>query len=283
MSSSSVAAISSRRSVIAWHARVPMERTHVNEPEKPAKIPGKESTAPPLKKRFYTHATVEPEVQTAGLFAIKLDGRGVKTPKKATLAVPGRAFADAIADEWNTQGEHIDPRTMPLTRLANTVIDGVQGHEEDVRADILKFAGSDLLCYRAERPETLVTRQTEAWDPVLGWAAKTLGARMVLGEGVMPVPQSQECINAVAAALAPADAYRLAALHVITTLTGSVLLALAHLDGYLSAEETWERAHVDDDWQAEQWGEDAEAVARRRRRWSEMQAASRMMQLINRL
>ncbi len=258
-----------------------VERFDVSETEKQAKTPGKEPATPPLKKRFYAEATVEPEAGTPGLFAIKLDGRGVRTPKKATLAVPSRPLADAIAAEWNAQGASIDPRTMPLTRLANTVIDGVQGHEDEVRADILRYAGNDLLCYRAEQPKALVDRQALAWDDVLDWARNKLGAQMVLGEGVMPVTQPRKAVDAIAAALAPIDAYRLAALHVVTTLTGSVLLALAHLKGLITAEEAWARAHVDEDWQAEQWGEDAEAVARRRRRWSEMEAASRMVRLLN--
>ena len=178
------------------------------------------------------------------------------------------------------QGTHIDPSSMPLTRLANSAIDGVTQREAEVRADIAKYAGSDLLCYRAEGPEALQRRQAEVWDPILRWAEQELGARFAISTGLMPVAQPDAAKAAVARALEAYDGFALAALHVITTLTGSVLLALAHARGRLSAEEAWAAAHVDEDWQISKWGEDAEAKARRERRWAEMQAASRMLGLL---
>ena len=178
-----------------------------------------------LPKRFYTSVSVE--AKGPGDYHIRLDGRAVRTPAKAELAVPTEALAQAIAEEWRAQGTHIDPSSMPLTRLANSAIDGVTRREAEVRADIAKYAGSDLLCYRAEGPEALQRRQAEVWDPILRWAEQELGARFAIGTGLMPVAQPDAAKAAVARALEDYDGFALAALHVITTLTGSVLLALA--------------------------------------------------------
>jgi chaperone required for assembly of F1-ATPase len=167
---------------------------------------------------------------------------------------------------------------MPLTRLANSAIDGVRGREAEVRADIVKYAAGDLLCYRASEPEALARRQSELWDPILAWSRETLAAPFAAAQGIMPVAQTDAATQAVARALVGYDPFALCAVHVMTTLMGSALLALAHARGRLSAEAAWAAAHVDEDWQIGTWGEDAEAAARRRRRWSEMQAASRMLQ-----
>ena len=231
-----------------------------------------------LPKRFYKSAGVAE--QGPGKHGVRLDGRAVRTPAKAELAVPSAALAQAIAAEWDAQGEHIDPSSMPLTRLANSAIDGVAQREAEVRADIAKYAGSDLLCYRAEAPDELAQQQAAAWDPVLRWAHEQLGARFATRAGLMPVAQPDAAKAAVARALEAYDGFALAALHVMTTLTGSVLLALAHAQGRLTAEEAWAAAHVDEDWQISRWGEDAEAQVRRARRWSDMQAASRMLALL---
>lgn len=251
----------------------------MSEPGKNDKLPGKESLKPSLPKRFYKSAAWQPIEDGSG-FAVTLDGRPVRTPSKAKLAVPNQALAEAIAEEWEAQREHIDPATMPLTRYANSVIDGVIPREADVRADILKYAGSDLLCYRAEGPSELVNRQRKAWDPILSWARKAMNARLVLTEGVMPVTQPDYALAGIADALKELDAWGLAGAHTITTLTGSVLLALAHAKGELSADDLWQAAHVDEDWQIEQWGEDAEATERRHFRRGELNAASRLLALI---
>jgi chaperone required for assembly of F1-ATPase len=204
----------------------------------------------------------------------------MRTPAERPFAVPTRALAEAIAGEWKAQGERIDPATMPLTRLANSALDGVAGREIDVRAEIVEYAGSDLLCYRASEPAGLVERQALLWDPVLAWARDALGARFQVATGLMPVAQSERARSTIAGALGGLDAFNLAALHVMTTLTGSALLALAHARGRLTVDGAWAAAHVDEDWQISQWGEDAEAAARRRRRWAEMQAASRVLVLL---
>lgn len=241
------------------------------------KTPGREQLRP-LPKRFYKAASVSP---SGGSFRILLDDRPVRTPKKAALALPTRALAEAIAAEWAAQGERIDPATMPLTKLANTVLDGVVGREGDLRADIGKYASSDLVCYRAGEPEGLIALQAQHWDPVLDWARTALGARFILAQGLMPVSQSQKALNAISAVISDLDPYRLAALHVMTTLTGSALIALAVLKGQLSPEAAWDAAHVDEDWQISQWGEDAEATARRARRRAELEAAFRLLSLVS--
>jgi chaperone required for assembly of F1-ATPase len=204
----------------------------------------------------------------------------MRTPAKGVLAVPSRALAEAIAAEWEAQRDRIDPAAMPLTRLVNSALDGVRGREGEVRAEIAKYAASDLVCYRASEPEELARRQAELWDPVLAWSRGTLGADFRTAEGLMPVAQPEAVHAAVARELAGEGALRLAALHVMTTLMGSALLALAHARGAVSAEAAWSAAHVDEDWQIARWGEDADAAARRQRRWAEMQAASRMLALL---
>ncbi len=253
------------------------------------KTPGRQ--ARPLSRRFYKSVTIEaaapptpdPSPQGGGetysAYRVLLDGKAMRTPAKAMFAVPTRALAEAIAAEWEAQREHIDPAVMPLTRLANSGLDGVRGREAAVRDDIVKYAASDLVCYRAPQPEPLVRRQAELWDPILAWSRDALGASFVVADGIMPVAQPKAATAAVERALAGRDAFALTALHVMTTLTGSAMLALAHARGRLSAEEAWAAAHVDEDWQISQWGEDAEAKARRERRWLEMQAASRLLAL----
>jgi chaperone required for assembly of F1-ATPase len=180
-----------------------------------------------------------------------------------------------VAEEWERQRDTIDPADMPLTRLLNSAIDGVAHTMAETRADILSYAGSDLLCYRAEEPDTLVARQARGHDPVLRWAAESLGARFNLTNGVMHVAQPPEAMAAVGAELgAYDDPVAVAALSVMTTLTGSALLALAVGRGFLPPEAAWEAALVDEDFQAERWGADAEAVARRQARWREFEAAA---------
>jgi chaperone required for assembly of F1-ATPase len=228
-------------------------------------------------KRFYRDVMVEKDGAGAML---KLDGKPVRTPGKALLALPTHALAEAVAEEWRAQQDRIDPRTMPLTRLANSVIDGVKGREAAVIDDILAHAGSDLLCYRAQGPRGLVESQAKHWDPVLAWARETLGAPLMLAEGVMHVTQPDGSLARLEERLAGRDAFGLAALHVMTQLSGSALLAVAVALGRLTPEEAWQAAHVDEDFQVGQWGEDAEAAERRKRRWADFAAAARMLRLV---
>lgn len=229
----------------------------------------------PLPKRFYNEVTV---AETPDGLAIHLDGRPVRTPAKALLALPTEAAARLVADEFAAQGEHIDPVSMPVMRLANTAIDGVAADVQAVIEDILRFASSDLVCYRADAPEGLVARQQQAWDPVIDWARQQLGARLYLAEGVMHVEQPREAIGAIGIHLRQrGEPLRLAAIHVMTTLTGSALLALAVESGEIDTETAWTAAHVDEDWNIEQWGEDAEAAARRSLRKRDMMAAANLI------
>jgi chaperone required for assembly of F1-ATPase len=231
-------------------------------------------------KRFYRTVSVD---GAALAYRVLLDGKPIRTPARRELALPTRALAEAVAAEWEAQGEHVDPAAMPLTRLVNSALDGVAGREAEVRAEIARYAASDLLCYRAEGPAELVRRQGEAWDPVLAWTHEALGARLVVGQGIVAVTQPPPAVAVIEKALAPLDAFALAAHHVMTTLTGSALLALARGRGHLTAEAAWAAAHVDEDWQISQWGWDAEAKSRRDRRWGEMQAASRLLALLARV
>ena len=215
-----------------------------------------------------------------GAFALLLDGRPARTPARRPLAVPTRALGEALAAEWQAQGAEIDPSSMPLTRLVNSAIDGVADRREAVIDDLVRYAGSDLLCYRAGEPERLVAAQGAAWDPVLAWAREALGARFRLAEGVMHVEQprrrSPPCAEGSSGCHSP---FALAALHAMTTLTGSVLLALAHADGAIDAGAAWEAAHVDERHQESLWGEDEEAGRRRARREAEFRAASDLYRL----
>ena len=228
---------------------------------------------PPLPRRFYRDVGIE---ESKNGFRVVLDGRPVRTPARGFLLAPSRALAQAIAAEWNSQGESIDPTTMPITRLANSIIDGVTTAPTPVAADIEKYLGSDLLLYRADGPQRLVERQARLWDPVLAWAREALGARFALAQGVVHVAQPEGAIVAARAAI-PDDPWRLGALHAITTLTGSALLALALAGGHLTADEAWDAAHVDEDWNMEQWGRDEIALARRAARRAEMDAAATVL------
>lgn len=233
-----------------------------------------------LPKRFFKNASARP-VEEGG-YQVLLDERAVKTPKREFLVVPTLAYAEAIAAEWDALGDTIDPARLAFTKLANTTIDGVKPRLRDVHDDILRFIGNDLLLYRAERPEGLVAQQNAAWDPVLNWFHETYDAKFKLTAGVMPIEQSPLAVAKAASAVADFDAFALAPLHVMTTLTGSALLAIAHARDVLSLEAAWAAAHVDEDWQIARWGEDAEAAVRRDQRLREMETASRALDLLGR-
>ncbi len=207
-----------------------------------------------------------------------LDGRRGATPARHALAAPSQALAEAIAGEWDAQGEHIDPLNMPLTRLANSIIDGVVDAPVAVAAEIEKYLASDLLLYRAPGPPGLIAREAQAWDPLLDWAREALGARFVPAAGISFAPQPASALAAARAAM-PRDPWRLGALNAITTLTGSALIALAVAAGRLTAEEAWAAAHVDEDWNMDFWGRDEPELARRALRFAEMKAAAMVLDL----
>lgn len=250
--------------------------SHLSDPDPVKRAQNQMRT--PVVRRFYDKVTVGPGAEG---FVVLLDGKPVRTPGKAVLALPTEAAAAIVAAEFAAQVERIDPVTMPATRLVNTAIDGVAADMQAVIEDILRFASSDLLCYRADAPAALVARQAEAWDPVIDWARARLGARFILAEGIVHVTQPREAIGAIGIHLSRrAEPLRLAALHLMTTLTGSALLALAVEEGELDAEAAWSAAHVDETWNAEQWGEDYEAAARNRARSYDFSAAVRILAAI---
>src|ERR1700676_272866 len=235
------------------------------------------TTRGPQRKRFYASAGVG---EADGGFSITLDGKPIKPPSGRQMMAPARSLAEAIAPEWNAQGEIIDPLTMPLTRFGNSVVEGVADKIDAVADDITKYLGSDLLFYRAGHPEALVAREAAHWDPILFWAADTLGAHFILAEGIVHVRPPDSAVAAARAAL-PRDAWSIAALHVVTTLTGSALLALALMRGVLNADQVWAAAHVDEDWNMERWGVDDEVAAGRAVRLVDFAAAASILKGLN--
>jgi chaperone required for assembly of F1-ATPase len=237
-----------------------------------------------LPGRFYDEVTVQ---QRDGTFVLLLDGRAAKSAGRNHLALPCLAAARALADEWSAQGETIDPATMPLTRIVNSAIDGVAYRLDATVDEIVKYAGADLVCYRAAGPRMLIETQAAAWNFVLEFARENLGAHFICTEGVEFVEQPEPARAAVKEAIkriannGPAAPFALAALHVMTTLTGSVLLALAVAHGKLTSIEAWVAAHVDENFEMRAWGEDAEALRRRARQWREMEAAARLFQAVH--
>lgn len=234
------------------------------------------ANAAPLPKRFYAEVAVRAH---ANGFAVVLDDKPIRTPGKAELVVQHRNVAESIAAEWRAQVAVIDPKSMPLTRLVNSTIDGVAGNLSEVAADCLRYAGSDLLCYRADGPAKLVALQAKHWDPVLAWAQSEFGCGFKTAVGVGYVEQPKANAAPLADAIGKLDAFQLAGLQSMTTLMGSVLLALAVQYGQLGAAAAWAAAHVDEDFQIGQWGEDAEARSRREFRWADMQAAARLVRI----
>jgi chaperone required for assembly of F1-ATPase len=203
------------------------------------------------------------------------------------LALPGSAAARALAKEWSVQNETIDPAVMPLTRFVNSAIDGVAYQLGATVDEIARYAWADLVCYRAAGPRTLIEAQAAEWSRVIAFARENLGAHFICTEGAMFVEQPEPARAAVKDAIkriansGPAAPFARAALRVMTTLTGSALLALAVARGALTPTETWIAAHVDEDFEMRAWGEDAEALRRRARPWREMEAAARLFQAVH--
>ena len=237
-----------------------------------------------LPRRFYKEVTVQ---HRDGTFILLLDGRAAKSPGGNHFALPCLAAARELADEWSAQGETIDPAAMPLTRIVNSVIDAGAYRRNATVDDINRYAGADLVCYRAAGPRMLKEGQAAAWDPILAFAREKLGAHFICTEGAAFIEQPEPACAAVKEAItrvansSPAGPFALAALHVMTTLTGSVLLALAVAHGELTRAEAWVAAHVDEDFEMRAWGEDAEALRRRARQWRELEAAARLFQAVH--
>jgi chaperone required for assembly of F1-ATPase len=226
--------------------------------------------------RFYKTVDVAEE---DGRYLVRLDGKPLRTPKKSVLKLPSRALAEAIAEEWVNQGEKIDIDSMPLTRLANTAVELTDEHRPKAAEQILAFGKSDLLCYRAKEPADLIARQSLAWDPLLEWSAREIGAQLETGQGIAFVAQSPGALAAFEKAVFAHDAWALVPLHAATTITGSLALALAMVRGRLSAREAFDLSRIDEAFQAEKWGLDAAAEARANRLRAELEAAERFLRL----
>ena len=226
---------------------------------------------PAQRKRFYKSASIGEGN------ALLLDDKPVRTPMRRLLAAPDARIAQALAAEWNAQGEHIEPAAMPLTRLANAIIDAVADHADAVRGEIIKYLHSDLVFYRADSPESLIARQAELWDPFVNWARDVLDARFVLAQGVIHQAQPPHAVEAAGKTI-PRDPWRLGAAASLTTVTGSALITLALAAGAVTAEEAWTAAHVDEDWNMEAWGRDDDAMLRRAGRQAEFDAAVLVLQ-----
>lgn len=226
-------------------------------------------------KRFYKEVTV---AKSDRGFAIHLDGRALKTPRRAALELPAQQLAEAIAEEWRGQGAEIDPHSMPLTKLANTAIDRVKGHEAAVIDQIMAYA-NDHLCYRAAAPADLAARQASEWDPLLTWAAERYGARLTTQAGITHFPQAADAVATLRHAVEAHDPFTLAALHAAAAILGSLVLALALAESRLSAAEAFALSQLDERYQTEHWGEDAEAAQRAKGLATELAAAERFMRL----
>lgn len=222
-------------------------------------------------KRFYK--TVAVDAVDDG-YVITLDGRLVKTPGRAQLVLPTRALADAVAAEWNTQEEDILPDSMHQTRLANTALDRVAVRHEDVVMEVAAFAGTDLLCYRADEPAELVAAQDAQWNPYLEWAARRYGAALKSTAGIMPVSQDPAALETLAAAVRGHDAFELTALHALTNGLGSLVLALAYMEGFSPLEAVWQASILDATHQEAAWGTDWEVEDKRKKLHDELLAAA---------
>ena len=257
-----------------------MEEIFINQPLDPM-VSARQGAKANLRKRFYKQAQVgEPVGENTGEgFPLLLDGKQVMTPARKPLTAPVRELAEAMAQEWEAQVEVIDPFAMPLTRIANVIIDGVARAPQPIVDEIVQYLGSDLVCYRADAPPGLVERQKAEWDPVIDWARDALGARFILIEGVVFAAQPEEAIAAAAATI-PKDPWRLGAVASIMTLTGSALIALRVNAGALDPAAAWKAAHVDEDYQMTQWGLDDMALDRREGRFVEFMAAATVLKLV---
>ena len=231
----------------------------------------------PEIKRFYMSASARRDGEGFGVW---LDERRLKTPARAAFTVPSAALAEAIAGEWNAQGEKLDIPSMPLTALSNAAIDRIAPEREAFAGRLASYGANDLLCYRAESPMELAVRLAKGWQPALDWVAETHGARLVLAEGVIHVDQPPEALEKLKTAILKLDAFRLGALHVLTTAMGSLGLGLGVLGGRFTPGEAFDLSRLDEEFQAERWGRDAEADTRTARIRAEAENAGRFLALL---
>jgi chaperone required for assembly of F1-ATPase len=229
-------------------------------------------------KRFWKGVAVVPG--ESGL-AIHLDGRPVRTPARELLLLPTERLAEAVADEWRSVGEQVDPRAMPLTGLANAAIDHVKPDPERFARDLAKYAEADLTCYRAEGPAALIDRQEELWGALLAWARRRFDVDFYTTRGLLHVAQPKFTVERLSSALLSLNAFQLAAMSPLVTIGGSLIAALAVLEGKISPGEAWAAVSIDDRWQLEQWGMDAEAVTALKNRERDFMSATRFLALLD--
>ena len=227
-------------------------------------------------RKFWTSVGLRP---ADGGWQVALDDRVVNTPGKLPLVLPTRALAQAVADEWAAVDQAIDPAVMPVTRAANSAIEKVAPQFDTVASMLAEYGGTDLLSYRDDRQDALAREQAAGWDPLLDWAADTLGARLAVTGGVIPVAQDPEALAALRGHVAGLDPWGLTALHDLVTLPGSLVLGLAVVNGRLTAAEAYAMSRLDEDFQARLWGRDEEAEAAALRRRAAMLDAERFWQL----
>ncbi len=232
------------------------------------------------RKRVYKTVAVEPAPEAGAGHRVLLDGRPLRTPAKAALLLPTRALAEGVAEEWQAQGESIDPNAMPLTALSCSAVDLVQAKRDETVGELAGFAGHELLCYRASHPEALVERQRAQWQPLLDWAALELDAPLAVTEGVLSVEQPPDALAALCRAVERYDDWRLTALALAVRISGSLVVGLALAEGRIDARAAFEAAELDESFSIEQWGEDAEAAKRRAGLLAELTAAERFLALV---
>jgi len=229
-------------------------------------------------KRFYKAATID---QFDDGFGVLLDGRPVRTPGRTLIRVTAKPLAEALRDEWTAQGETIDPLAMPMTQLTNTAIDRMAGVRDDTVAELVRYGETDLVCYRADRPQSLVDQQNAAWQPLLDWLRQRYDISLASFTGVLPQPQSSAALARLRQIIAAYDNFALTALHMGATSAGSVVIGLAMMEGAVTAEAAADAAQVDDQHQIETWGADEEAAARLARGRADIEAAWRFRSLLN--
>ncbi|HEX8937563.1 MAG TPA: ATP12 family protein [Sphingomicrobium sp.] len=229
-------------------------------------------------KRFWKEVTAEPE---ADCWTIRLDGRSVRTPARATLIVPTERLGQAIADEWRSVEDELDPRAMPLTGFANAAIDRVAPAREAFAEGPARYAEADLACYRAERPRELLALQEEQWDRLLAWARRRYDVDFAITSGLTHVVQPSATVERLSHAVATLDAFRLAGLMPLVTIGGSLIAGLAVLEKAFSPERAWDAVSVDERWQLDQWGADPEAEAALEIRRRDFLAAAKFLDLLD--
>jgi len=228
-------------------------------------------------RRFWKEVTVE---QDEADWAVRLDGRAVRTPARAALSGPSRALADAIAEEWRSVGEEVDPRGMPLTGLANAAIDRVAPDRQAFAAGLGRYAEADLACYRSEWPPELVERQQQGWDPLLAWARRRYDVNLATTSGLIHIPQPPATVDRLVHEVTALNPFRLAGLSSLVTIGGSLIAGLAVLEKAIPTEEAWAAVSLDERWQLEQWGSDTEAEKALESRRRDFLAAARFLELL---